>query len=194
MLPANYEAQAAKSTYKGLLGDESTCPRALMQTSSCGPRAEKNATECYDKTLNSSALSTANRQTVEAHFCSPRHARQCWRFCLRTNGLEQQNSFQRRARTNRCSDCKSSGWVRRDWKSCCPHRQTREATSSNGFCHLMHTCTTKQNPKLLCTANKQTVDAHFFSPRPARLCWRFRLRTRTSHPPRAIAPSRSAVA
>ena len=83
-----------------------------------------------------SLLCSNRQQTVEARFfastCTTVVA-----FCLRTNGSEQQNRFQRRAQTNRYArTVKSSGRVRRDLKKLLPRTgQTREVTSSNGFCH-----------------------------------------------------------
>ena len=67
-----------------------------------------------------SLLCSNRQQTVEARFFLASTCTTVVAFCLRTNGSEQQNRFQRRAQTNRYArTVKSSGRVRRDLKSFC---------------------------------------------------------------------------
>ena len=96
--------------------------------------------------------------------------------------------------------------VRRDLKKLLPHRQNSRGDIVERVLSLDAHVHYQTEPSLLCTNRKrQTVEARFFSPRPARLCWfsvcertAWSNRTvfngaRTNHSPRALPHLWSAV-
>ena len=120
-----------------------------------------------------SLLCSNGQQTIEARFFSPRPARLWWRSVCERTGRSNRTVFQRRAQTNRhARTVKSSGRVRRDLKSFAAHRPDSRGNIVERVLSLDAHVHYQTKPSLLFSNGQQTIEARFFSPRPARLWWR----------------------